>query len=444
MSLANTKYFIAVVQHQSNLLLKLTNDVGQVLKNTDLSLMRQVSVQLEGGAAMPTIVFMDPTDNLKGALRDIHKLAEDAYGNRMLEMTDDAGKHIGVEVKNAAHLVDDAAELATLLARAEGSLPTPALKAAFRSDFSENMEMLRLFDKNPEWVNSWRVLHDNNLKSFIKTDPDRLAVFHKLSPENQILVAKFTDETASSSLAKFMDDCEDDFIKLLNDDPKYVECFLSHRSSDKWTIDQFEELAESIYDNGSLTNIQKTKLNKWLDHSSDASKFGKVAQKGIDLSSNIYASLSKRSGKLFDDLAAKLGIDPGILKQYEVYSEVPLNTEGGFMKADVVFVKRNGFDKSIDDVIVIENKLSAGTDFTVRQKEGWKKLANRENLNVKSTVYGKGANGVTVELNSTHTITSNKVKAYKIHDHGETDIANTIISEIPVDNWKNYSYIPTK
>lgn len=161
---------------------------------------------------------------------------------------------------------------------------------------------------------------------------------------------------------------------------------------------------------------------------------------GIDLSSNIFSSLSSRSGKLFDDLASKLGIDPAVLRQYDIYNEVPLLTEGGFMKADVVLVKRGGF--GYDDIIVIENKLSATTDYTVRQKEGWKKLANGESLNVKCSMEGVDAKGNMTTFEKGGAFESAKVKSYKISDHGETSISNVEISEIPVTNWKNYTFTP--
>ena len=278
-------------------------------------------------------------------------------------------------------------------------------------------------------------------KSFVKTDPKRLAIFNKFSVENQQLIAKFTDKDASSSLAKFLDDCDDDFIKLLNDDPSYIEAFTSHKiygiGSDEAfaTLEQFAERAVDF------PSAFKSKINKWLDHSQRANEFGNITELGNKLSANILEAISRRSGSFFEELAAKLSIPIDELKKYEIYKEVPLITEGGFMKADIVLVKRSEATNEINDVIILENKLSQGTDYTPRQKEGWKKLANGEDLEVKYSVEGVDANGniTTLEMGGPP-FESAKVKSYNVSDHGEASISNVEISEIPVTNWRNYTY----
>lgn len=201
-------------------------------------------------------------------------------------------------------------------------------------------------------------------------------------------------------------------------------------------------MAEDILGNTKLDDLQKAKLLEWLDYSAGATKFGNVSKKGIELSKNISSAIISRSGKLFDDLANKLGIDPNILKQYEIYQEVPLYTEGGFMIGDIILIKRNAITKNIEDVILIENKLSSGTDYTVRQKEGWKKLTNGESLVVKSNVTGIDGAGNEAILQVAESLSSSKVRPIRISDHGETNISNIDISDIPVENWKNYVYIP--
>ena len=61
---------------------------------------------------------------------------------------------------------------------------------------------------------------------------------------------------------------------------------------------------------------------------------------------------------------------------------------------------------------------------------------------LKYEVDGTDASGNLITLGKNSSFASNKVKSYKINDHGETDISNTDISEIPVINWKNYTYTP--
>ncbi len=97
------------------------------------------------------------------------------------------------------------------------------------------------------------------------------------------------------------------------------------------------------------------------------------------------------------------------------------------MKADIVLIKRG--EKRIEDVIVIENKLSQTTDFTTRQKEGWKKIANGEEMRV---VYERRVTDnnkvVILEVNEKLKINSDRV--FKISDHGKADLANTSLEII--------------
>ncbi|MCT4616189.1 MAG: hypothetical protein N4A49_15130 [Marinifilaceae bacterium] len=78
-------------------------------------------------------------------------------------------------------------------------------------------------------------------------------IFGELKNKYKFLyLRQFTDKNSSSTLSKFLDDCDDDFIKLLDEDSKYLECFLSHKSGNNWEINQFDEFAESILPNNTL------------------------------------------------------------------------------------------------------------------------------------------------------------------------------------------------
>ncbi len=321
-----------------------------------------------------------------------------------------------------------------------GDVTANALKVqGFCDDIVKENALFEYFGRDGRGVRAWDDFYLAK-KTFSQTNPRVLEKYLRLSDRNKEHVIRFSDDPKGSSLSKFLDEVDEDFVVLLNDNPKYLEGFTSHKGEPKWTIDQYVELSEEILENPNLLAGQRNKITEWLDRSSDLTKFGRVTQKGIDFNKNVVSTLSSRSGKLFNDLAAHLKIGPNILKQYEVYTEVPLKTEGGFMKADVVFVKRGEF--GFEDIIVVENKLSAGTNYTVRQKEGWKKLANGESLDVKSIATGSDPFGNDVLLQTTDSFSANKVRTVKISDHGETAISNSDISTIPVNNWKNYVYTP--
>ncbi|WP_327985441.1 hypothetical protein [Bergeyella porcorum] len=78
--------------------------------------------------------------------------------------------------------------------------------------------------------------------------------------------------------------------------------------------------------------------------------------------------MSNANSNLFKQFEKIIGKN---LSEYQIITELPLETTNGFMKADIVFVKVNKTTDKIEDVIVIENKLSNGTTFTARQKEGF-------------------------------------------------------------------------
>lgn len=121
-----------------------------------------------------------------------------------------------------------------------------------------------------------------------------------------------------------------------------------------------------------------------------------------------------------------------------------LITEGGFMKADIVLVNRNKITNQIDDVVIIENKLSEFTDYTVRQKEGWKKLANGEDIILKRGVEGINSEGKSITLDNNLPISNDIIKTIKISDHGKSNINKIDFERITVNNYKNYVHKPKK
>lgn len=93
------------------------------------------------------------------------------------------------------------------------------------------------------------------------------------------------------------------------------------------------------------------------------------------------------------------------------------------MKADIMLVLRNE-DNIIQDVIIIENKLSATTAFTKRQKEGFGAIINRQtSMKIK---YSKP--GEILVTDGPLTVSSDKI--FKISDAGTDDIANVTINKI--------------
>ena len=113
------------------------------------------------------------------------------------------------------------------------------------------------------------------------------------------------------------------------------------------------------------------------------------------------------------------------LSEYQIITELPLETSNGFMKADIAFIKINKTTDKIEDVIIIENKLSKSTAFTERQKEGFGAiLKGQEQMNIKYTPRD------TDLLNGIKYLKISKNKIFKISDGGTDDITKVSIEKI--------------
>nr|WP_311521608.1 hypothetical protein [uncultured Porphyromonas sp.] len=115
------------------------------------------------------------------------------------------------------------------------------------------------------------------------------------------------------------------------------------------------------------------------------------------------------------------------LKDYELITELPLETANGYMKADIALIKQDKITGSVNDVIIIENKLNTTTSYTKRQREGFGAIINskKQTIKVKYTVVGfNHKKNPEVEIS--------KENIYRIHDHGKDILSNVIIEHIDI------------
>jgi|GEM_PF-6401723 len=266
---------------------------------------------------------------------------------------------------------------------------------------------------------SWKLLKEAGSKYVFK-DKKLFEKFTKLSPEVQQYVAKFSDKDANSTLIKFLDDCEDaEFLKFINERPNLSEAFVGHKNS--WTHTDFENIAENLTDISSVGISALQKTQKWIDRSSDLAKFGKVTELGLSLNNKIVNALSNANSNLLKKFEKITGKN---LSEYQIITELPLETTNGFMKADIVFVKYDDFS-NVSDVIIIENKLSQSTAFTARQKEGFGAILQngQHTMNVK---YSRP----NFDINKNDKLIISKDNIYRIYDHGKDNINNVNIEKI--------------
>ncbi len=116
------------------------------------------------------------------------------------------------------------------------------------------------------------------------------------------------------------------------------------------------------------------------------------------------------------------------------------------MIADILLVKFKADNTTIDDVIICESKLSAGTDYTKRQKQGWRLIHEGKALEVKAPSnsvlvdnnnppIGLIDGGVTLPSKNLLQITASKT--IRISDSGNKNGGFTN-QAIPVSNYSTY------
>jgi hypothetical protein len=282
-----------------------------------------------------------------------------------------------------------------------------------------NGSVLKRFAEEKELVGAWAKLYNAGSRHVVK-DPILLENFHKLNADAQDYVKLFSDNGPGSTLGDFLSDLDDEFLDFVNTHKNITEGFVGHKL-DEFDDVKFEDLAEELDDIDALAQA-KNKAIKWLDRSAKIQALKNVFQLGKSLSDNIIASI-RQQGPMFDAVKDKLNIPD--LDSYEVFDEVPLTTAGGFMKADAVLIKKNPVTDEIEDVIIIENKLSQGTRLTERQREGFSKIRDSVEQPVEMVVHYNYRIFGTGDI-----LPVSKGKCLKIAGHGTDDISTITPTDI--------------
>ncbi|HAA15098.1 MAG TPA: hypothetical protein DCE41_26750 [Cytophagales bacterium] len=178
--------------------------------------------------------------------------------------------------------------LSNLLVEAtEGNTQVLARLSDFNGDqlkqlaslMDSDARFVSLLEADGAILDSYKTLVSLTPNSYVSTDVDRLRVFHSLSSENQVLLRQFTDEKATSTLSKFLDDCDDELLAFLNqpDNQDFVKVLISHKG-----VDIPASRAGFIQDEiDDLTGKLGDKLRKWSYRSSrihgNSSKFARAA-----------------------------------------------------------------------------------------------------------------------------------------------------------------------
>jgi hypothetical protein len=123
------------------------------------------------------------------------------------------------------------------------------------------------------------------------------------------------------------------------------------------------------------------------------------------------------------ELKNKVSTDLGKnLDDYDMYSQVQLKYDGdNYFVADQLFVKRDALG-DIEDIIVIENKLSSTTPLTTPQTNAFQRTSFTVRSQSVPSEFGSGVN-----LTSGKPITfSDSKQWYKVHDGANGDVISGI------------------
>ncbi len=286
-----------------------------------------------------------------------------------------------LELKSYDELVDLAIQIKTV-----GKLTDIKEVGRLFDDLTNMMEpsYLKAFlDKNIDP----KLLRNGLSEVLVKAGTGRPQALSKVSGWDKKLIDKFLEDVPKYRLADDMDDVE--------------EALSIYR--------KVREQPENAWD--FIKGIDKdSRLAKW----SRGRFFVEVTQRGKDFEQVVGPAL--RSGKWRDKLKAllkdKYKVDN--LDDYELIEQVQLiykNPPGDYFIADQVFVKY-GFDadgdKFIDDLIVIENKLSESTRLT----------ENQETAKSISEYLVRGSKIPGLPTGSQAIFKDNVIKWFKVHSDG--------------------------
>jgi len=223
------------------------------------------------------------------------------------------------------------------------------LQLALETDLYKSDELLETLSTKPKLLNSWENLHLAGSK-FVKTNPTYLQTFNKLSPENQKLIAQFTDVDANSTLAKFLDDikADNDFLNLINDAENniYAKGLVLHKPSvaDNLTADELRQLNDFVED---LDEIPNLNFKKWLNRSENLSNLQKYASQGTAFGKEMITQLKNIDSDAYKTLKTTLSEKSIDIVEYngKKYLVVDVNRVG-----NVALDVATATEKQLDDI----------------------------------------------------------------------------------------------
>lgn len=195
---------------------------------------------------------------------------------------------------------------------------------------------------------------------------------------NLKLWANSFDDVADANLITKVDGLNATDLGKLNADVVHSKYGSEIKALTKESPDDLTDIWKRLKDDPAYSwELQKTGGSRW-EKWSQREFFKDVTAKGKGFERDVCLTAFKnRSSAKYIELKNKVSTDLGKnLDDYDMYSQVQLKYDGdNYFVADQLFVKYKTVagQKVVDDVIVIENKLSSSTPLTTPQTNAFQK-----------------------------------------------------------------------
>jgi hypothetical protein len=235
------------------------------------------------------------------------------------------------------------------------------------------------------------------------------------------------DDVADASLLSKLDNLEASYFTKLDADLVHVTYGSEIKALLKESPDDLVDVWKKLNDDPAFSwELQKTGGSRW-EKWSQREFFKDITAKGKGFETNVcLATFKNRSSAKYLELKQKFQTDfSKNLDDYDMYSQVQLKYDGdNYFVADQLFVKYKtvGGQQVIDDLVVIENKLSSTTPLTTPQATAFTKNSfTVRSVSIESaTTPGKFLNsGQSLNFSGTK-------KWYKVHDGANGDVISGI------------------
>jgi hypothetical protein len=355
-------------------------------------------------------------------------------------------------------------KICDLLPNSSAVLVLPYLNIMPQFSFNALIDALGLTNTGPDHIEKYiKLLSVEVLKTFNylydKNKPNArvswttLTNFAKLNANVQAEIIQFTDAAGlnasgkpNSTLINFCNDLTQPlvagsnitFLSYVNDPQniRIVKAMVDHHANNQDILQplEVEEVGEVIAIEG-LEGLAKY----WVNRSNRLKQLQENGENG-----RYYG---KRAAVALLNGSLNLTIPNITQSQYKVFREVHLWVNKGatppqYMVADILLVKYKADNSTIDDVIICESKLSGSTDYTKRQKQGWRLIHEGAKLEVKAPVRNLVSSTPTQDdilftegnqnLSATTLLTIDKSKVIRISDAGSKmgsfDINHILVS----------------